>query len=61
MFTVVLRITIRKVPSRTFKEVESQTLNGKLFWGDGHQPATEPGNPDIIYAQSQQGYINVLM
>ena len=26
--------------------------------GDGHQPATEPGNPDIIYAQSQQGYIN---
>ncbi|MBE0638102.1 MAG: glycosyl hydrolase [Bacteroidales bacterium] len=26
--------------------------------GDGHQPATEPGNPDIIYCQSQQGYLN---
>ena len=23
--------------------------------GDGHQPATEPGNPDIIYSESQQG------
>lgn len=23
--------------------------------GDGHQPATEPGNPNIVYAQSQQG------
>ncbi|MEM6858407.1 MAG: glycosyl hydrolase [Pseudomonadota bacterium] len=23
--------------------------------GDGHQSATEPGNPNIIYAQSQQG------
>ena len=26
--------------------------------GDGHQPATEPGNPDILYCQSQQGYLN---
>jgi photosystem II stability/assembly factor-like uncharacterized protein len=26
--------------------------------GDGHQPATEPGNPDIIYSESQQGHIN---
>lgn len=25
--------------------------------GDGHQPATEPGNPNIVYSQSQQGYI----
>ncbi len=23
--------------------------------GDGHQPATEPGNPDIMYSQWQQG------
>ena len=23
--------------------------------GDGHQPATEPGNPDIVYSQWQQG------
>ena len=26
-----------------------------VLFGDGHQPATEPGNPDIIYAQWQQG------
>jgi photosystem II stability/assembly factor-like uncharacterized protein len=26
-----------------------------LLGGDGHQPATEPGNPDIAYGQSQQG------
>ena len=29
-----------------------------LLGGDGHQPATEPGNPDIVYAQSQQGYLH---
>lgn len=29
-----------------------------LLGGDGHQPATEPGNPDIVYAESQQGYLN---
>lgn len=28
-----------------------------LLGGDGHQPATEPGNPNVIYAQSQQGNI----
>ena len=26
-----------------------------VLFGDGHQPATEPGNPDIVYAQWQQG------
>lgn len=26
-----------------------------LLGGDGHQPATEPGNPNIVYAQWQQG------
>jgi hypothetical protein len=31
-----------------------------ILGGDGHQPATEPGNPDIMYAQSQQGYLNRL-
>lgn len=25
------------------------------MWGDGHQPATEPGNPDIMYSEWQQG------
>jgi photosystem II stability/assembly factor-like uncharacterized protein len=28
-----------------------------VIGGDGHQPATEPGNPDIAYAQSQQGFL----
>lgn len=27
-----------------------------LDW-DGHQPATEPGNPHIVYAQRQQGFL----
>ena len=46
-------------PSRTFKR--NGITNSDWYvvlGGDGHQPATEPGNPDIIYAQSQQGYIN---
>lgn len=25
------------------------------LFGDGHQPATEPGNPDIIYSEWQEG------
>ncbi len=25
--------------------------------GDGHQPAVEPGNPAIVYAEMQQGYL----
>ncbi|UCH84905.1 MAG: glycosyl hydrolase, partial [Candidatus Latescibacterota bacterium] len=27
------------------------------LFGDGHQPATEPGNPDIVYAEMQQGFL----
>ena len=27
-----------------------------VLGGDGHQPATEPGNPNIVYGQSQQGW-----
>ncbi|WP_223550986.1 sialidase family protein [Aestuariivivens sp. NBU2969] len=45
-------------PSRTFKS--SGISNSDWYvvlGGDGHQPATEPGNPDILYAQSQQGEI----
>ncbi|MAU64304.1 MAG: glycosyl hydrolase [Flavobacteriaceae bacterium] len=46
-------------PSRTFK---SQGITNSdwfvLLGGDGHQPATEPGNPDIVYAQSQQGNLH---
>jgi photosystem II stability/assembly factor-like uncharacterized protein len=26
--------------------------------GDGHQPATEPGNPDIVYSESQNGVLH---
>ena len=26
-----------------------------VLFGDGHEPATEPGNPDIVYAEWQQG------
>lgn len=26
-----------------------------VLGGDGHQPATEPGNPDIVYGQWQEG------
>ena len=46
-------------PSRTF--TRNGITNADWFvvlGGDGHQPATEPGNPNIVYAQSQQGYIN---
>ncbi|MEN8224134.1 MAG: glycosyl hydrolase [Bacteroidota bacterium] len=28
-----------------------------IYGGDGHQPATEPGNNDIVYCESQQGYL----
>ena len=43
-------------PSRTFK-YEGITNSDwyVVLGGDGHQPATEPGNPNIIYAQSQEG------
>lgn len=27
----------------------------KILGADGHQTATEPGNPDIVYAETQQG------
>ncbi len=30
----------------------------KTLGGDGHQSATEPGNPNILYAQSQQGRLH---
>jgi len=29
-----------------------------ILGGDGHQPATEPGNPNIVYGQSQQGWFS---
>lgn len=29
-----------------------------VLYADGHQPATEPGNPDIVYANWQEGNLN---
>ena len=43
-------------PSRT--DSRAGITNGdwyKTLFADGHQSATEPGNPDIIYAETQQG------
>lgn len=43
-------------PSRT--DSDAGITNGdwyKTLFADGHQSATEPGNPDIIYAETQQG------
>lgn len=43
-------------PSRTTKAhgIKNNDWFLILDW-DGHQPATEPGNPDIVYGQRQQG------
>lgn len=43
-------------PSRTKKAhgIKNNDWFLILDW-DGHQPATEPGNPDIVYGQRQQG------
>jgi photosystem II stability/assembly factor-like uncharacterized protein len=46
-------------PSRTDKR--AGITNGDWYLihgGDGHQPATEPGNPAIVYAESQEGYLS---
>lgn len=46
-------------PSRTFRTNGISNADWYvLLGGDGHQPATEPGNPDIVYAQSQQGNLH---
>ncbi|MCG7534631.1 glycosyl hydrolase [Pseudoalteromonas sp. OOF1S-7] len=43
-------------PSRTLNSHGILNTDWKVvLFGDGHQPATEPGNPDIVYAQWQQG------
>lgn len=43
-------------PSRTDNAQGIQNSDWKVvLYGDGHQPATEPGNPNIVYAQWQQG------
>lgn len=43
-------------PSRTDREEGIRNKDWFLtLFADGHQPATEPGNPNIVYSQWQQG------
>ena len=46
-------------PSRTdnWQGIQNSDWRVVLNW-DGHQPATEPGNPNIMYAQRQQGTLS---
>lgn len=46
-------------PSRTDSVNGIQNADWKLVlnW-DGHAPATEPGNPDIVYAERQEGALS---
>lgn len=46
-------------PSRTDKDYGIMNQDWfKTLFADGHQSATEPGNPDIMYAETQQGGIH---
>ncbi|HKK61290.1 MAG TPA: hypothetical protein VJ951_01950 [Bacteroidales bacterium] len=46
-------------PSRTiYREGIRNADWQKILGGDGHQTATEPGNPGIVYGQSQQGNLH---
>jgi photosystem II stability/assembly factor-like uncharacterized protein len=46
-------------PSRTMNQEGIRNADWEhILGGDGHQTATEPGNPLIVYGQSQQGYIS---
>ncbi len=43
-------------PSRTMYNYGIRNADWFItLFGDGHQPATEPGNPDIMYSHWQQG------
>jgi photosystem II stability/assembly factor-like uncharacterized protein len=45
--------------SRTDNLHGVQTQDWRMILGwDGQQPATEPGNPDIVYAERQQGMLS---
>ena len=46
-------------PSRTdnAQGIQNSDWRVVLNW-DGHQPATEPGNPNIVYGQRQQGTLS---
>ncbi|MCB2222224.1 MAG: glycosyl hydrolase [Bacteroidetes bacterium] len=46
-------------PSRTDNRSGIRNADWSIvLGGDGHQPATEPGNPNIVYAQSQEGELH---
>lgn len=43
-------------PSRTDNSTGIRNADWEIvLFADGHQPATEPGNPDIMYAEWQEG------
>ena len=46
-------------PSRTDNAhgIQNSDWRVVLDW-DGHQPAIEPGNPDILYAERQEGFLS---
>lgn len=46
-------------PSRTDNAHGIQNSDWRVIldW-DGHQPATEPGNPNIVYAERQEGFLS---
>ena len=46
-------------PSRTdnVQGIQNSDWSVVLNW-DGHQPATEPGNPNIVYAERQEGTLS---
>jgi photosystem II stability/assembly factor-like uncharacterized protein len=46
-------------PSRTdnVHGIQNSDWRVVLDW-DGHQPATEPGNPNLLYAERQEGFIS---
>ncbi len=46
-------------PSRTDNAhgIQNSDWRVVLDW-DGHQPATEPGNPNIVYAERQEGFLS---
>ncbi len=45
-------------PSRTDNWLGIRNADWRMFldW-DGHQPATEPGNPNIVYGERQEGFL----
>jgi len=46
-------------PSRTDNLVGIRNSDwSMILGGDGHQTATEPGNPNIAYAESQEGHLH---